>query len=109
MKKIVIIILTAYVLGIITPLVIKAAKKNILENQVIYTIRIEREFINLRPEVDLNTDVIRQVYKGEKFKVVKYYEGNTYNWYNVIYENGKSGWIADTKDNEWITIESGCK
>lgn len=109
MKKKIIILLIVYILGIITPIIYKNAKKNILESQIKYTITINREFINLRPEVDLSSDIIRQVYKGEQFKVIKYYEGNSYNWYNVIYEDGKTGWIADTKENDWIIVEKDCK
>ena len=109
MKKKIIIILIVYILGFVTPIIYRNAKKDILENQVIYTITVDREFINMRPEVNLSSDVIRKVYKGEQFKVIKYYEGNSYNWYNVIYDDGQTGWIADTKENDWIIIENNCK
>jgi len=109
MKKKILIIIIIYMLGFITPIIYRNAKKNILENQIIYTITINREFINLRPEVNLKSDIIKQVYKGEQYKVIKYYEGNLYNWYYVIYDENKTGWIADTKQNDWIIIESECK
>lgn len=109
MKKKILILLIIYILGVITPAIYKATIKKVEESQIIYTITINREFINLRPEVNLSSDIIRQVYKGEQFKVIKYYEGNSYNWYNVIYEDGKTGWIADTKENEWIIVEKDCK
>jgi len=109
MKKKILIIIIIYVLGVLTPIIWGNVAKNVLESKVIYTIKIKRAFINLRPEVNLSSDIIRQVYKDEEFKVIKYFEGNTYNWYQVIYEEGKTGWVADTKDNEWIIVENECK
>ena len=109
MKKKILIIIIIYVLGVLTPIIWGNVIKDVLESKVIYTIKIKRAFINLRPEVNLSSDIIRQVYKDEEFKVIKYFEGNTYNWYQVIYEEGKTGWVADTKDNEWIIVENDCK
>ena len=104
-KNIIILCIVAYILGVITTPIVKNATKNILESQVIYKIKIDREYINLREEVDLTSNVIRQVYKDEVFKVIKYFEGNIYNWYNVIYEDGKTGWVASAKDNAWVIVE----
>lgn len=105
MKKKLIICIVIYILGILTPIIFNNLRKDVLESQVIYKIKVDREFINLREEVNLNSEVIRQVYKDEIFRVVKYYEGNIYNWYNVIYEDGKTGWIASAKDNAWVIVE----
>ena len=104
MKKKVLIILAIYLLGFLTPIVYKKVTTNVLESKVIYTIRIDREFINLRPEVNLNSDVIRQVYKDETFKVIDYYEGNVYNWYKVIYDDNKVGFIASGKEESWVVV-----
>jgi len=82
----------------------RKAKK--LENQVIYTITIDNEFINLRPEIDLDSDVIKKVYKGEQYKAVEYHEGNSYNWYKVIYDEGQTGWLASGKKEPWVIIEN---
>lgn len=106
MKKKVIILVIVYILGIITPIIYNNTKRNILDSKVIYNIIIDREFINLREEVNLNSDIIRRVYKGEKFRVIKYYEGNIYNWYNVIYDDNKLGWIASDKEESWVIVEN---
>lgn len=109
MKKKIIILLIIYMLGVLTPITLKKMHKKVLEDSVIYEVRIVAEKINLRPEVSLNTEVIKQVYKDETFKVIKYYEGNSYNWYNVIYEDGKTGWIASGKNNSWVEVIDGCE
>lgn len=109
MKKKIIILLIIYMLGVLTPVTLKKMHKKVLEDSVIYEVRIVAEKINVRPEVSLNTEVIKQVYKDETFKVIKYYEGNSYNWYNVIYEDGKIGWIASGKTNAWVEVIDGCE
>jgi len=80
------------------------AKK--LQERVIYTITIDAEFINLRPKIDLDSDIIMKVYKGEKYQVVEYHEGNSFNWYRVIYEDYKTGWVASGKTEPWVVIEN---
>ncbi len=104
MKKKIIVLLIVYMIGFLTPIVYTKIQNNKLENQVIYSIEIDTEAINLRPEIDLKSEIIRQVFKGEQFKVVKYQEGNNYNWYQVIYEEGKTGWIASGKNISWVKI-----
>lgn len=78
------------------------AKK--LKNSVIYEVEVQVAKINLRKSVDLNSDILREVYKGEKLQVVEYYEGNKYNWYKVIYDENKAGWIASGKETSWVSI-----
>jgi uncharacterized protein YgiM (DUF1202 family) len=99
-----------FVLGIITAIIIdnvicKINNKKLKES-IIYEIEIKEEYINLRPEIDLNSKIIKKVYKGQKYQVVEYYEGNVYNWYKIIYDDNKTGWIASNKDNSWVTIIS---
>lgn len=107
-KKIVLIIvsyLVVYLLGVITIPVFRDKKEKTLQDSVIYTIVIDTEYINLREDIDLSTDPIKKVYKGEKYKVVEYYEGNSFNWYRVIYEDYKTGWVASGKEESWVKIE----
>ena len=106
MKKIVLLVIITYILGIITPTIYKSIKKDTLENRVIYTITIDNEFINLREDIDLQKDPIMKVYKGEKYQVVEYYEGNAYNWYKVIYDGYKTGWIASGKSKSWVIVNN---
>lgn len=103
-KKFVILLIVIYILGVITTPIIRNVTKDVLQSKVIYKVRIKVEHINLREEVDLTSKIIREVYKNEVFDVVKYYEGNIYNWYNIIYEDGKTGWIASDKDDAWVRV-----
>ena len=105
MKNKIAICILIYIIGVFTPIAFNKIKTETLENRVIYKIKIKADYINLREEVSLSSNVIMQVYKDEEFEVVKYYEGNIYNWYNIIYEDGKTGWIASGKDEPWVIIE----
>ena len=106
MKKIIIGLIIGYILGIITMPIYNAFHKKVLSERVIYTITIDNEFINLREDIDLTREPIRKVYKGEKYQVVEYYEGNAYNWYRVIYDEDKTGWLASGKKKSWVIVEN---
>ena len=108
-KKIIITIMLAYVLGMLTSTIIDIVHKHNLEQRVIYTITINEEYINLRPEIDLDSNIIRKVYKGEQYRVIEYFEGNSYNWYKVLYDNDQVGYIASGKEESWVIIDKGCK
>lgn len=105
MKKKIIICIVIYILGFLTPIIFHNVTRDALQEQVMYNIIIDREFINLRSEVNLSTNPIKKVYKGEKFQVIGYYEGNVYNWYKVIYDENKIGFIASAKDVNWVIVE----
>lgn len=109
MKKILINILICilvYILGFVTSNIYINKKNEKYKSEVIYQVRINVEKINLRKDVDLKSSIIKEVYKDEVFDVIKYFEGNSYNWYNIIYEEGKTGWIASGKENSWIKVEN---
>lgn len=104
MKKIIILLIVAYVLGLITIPIINICKTKELKERIIYEITIDIEYINLRSDINLNDEPIMKVYKGETYQVVEYYEGNAYNWYRIIYEENKTGWLASGKTKPWVTI-----
>lgn len=104
MKKKAIIVVIIYLLGVLTPIMIKGLHKKVLEESVIYNVKVIVEKINVRPEIDLSSEILKEVYKDEELRVVKYYEGNSYNWYQVIYEDGKTGWIASGKTESWVEV-----
>lgn len=111
-KRIVLIIATyivAYLLGVITIPTLRDKREKTLQDSVIYTITVDTEYINLREEIDLYKDPIKKVYKGEKYQVVEYYEGNSYNWYRVIYDEYKTGWLASGKKESWVIVEREVK
>lgn len=110
MKKIITkiaICILFYTLGFISSNIYIEKRNEKIKNSVLYQVKIDVEKINLRKEVDLNkSSIIKEVYKDEVFDVVKYFEGNSYNWYNIIYEEGKTGWIASGKQNSWVKVEN---
>ena len=112
-KKMILIIIIcsilAYVSGILTVVIRQNQKKQELQDSIIYSITIDVETINLRPEIDLDSEIIRKVYKGEVFSVVEYHEGGLYNWYRIIYEDGKAGWVASGKTDPWVHINKECE
>ena len=108
MKKLIMITILCsimFILGFQTSSMITKYENKKLKNSVIYDVIVDVEFINLRKEIDLTNKPIKKVYKGEKLQVVEYYEGNAYNWYKVIYDENKTGWIASGKDTSWVKIE----
>lgn len=109
MKKMIIFGIVLYLLGVITPYICGFIKKTSLENRVIYEVTIEAPYINLRPDISLSSDIIMEVYKGEKFKVVEFYSGSAYDWYKIIYDGENTGWIASGKSTSWVSIDSKAK
>ena len=106
MKKIIISFVIGLIVGLIAIPIYKTIRKETLKERVLYTIRVDNEFINLREDIDLTREPIRKVYKDEKYQVVEYYEGNAYNWYRVIYDEDKTGWLASGKTKSWVIVEN---
>ena len=104
--KIIFLILIIYFAGFYTEKILEKQRVKNLKNNVIYEIVVNVEKINLRKNISLNNEPIRQAYKGERFKVVEYYEGNKYNWYKVIYNNSETAWLASGKENSWVIIHN---
>ena len=110
MIKKIILVSIIYFLGILTPLIMQSIHEEKLKSNVIYDVKIIAEKINLRTDIGLDTKIVKEVYKDETFKVIKYYEGNLYNWYNIIYDDNKTGWIASNKNDSWVeVIEKKCE
>ena len=99
-----VIILVSYTVGYKASEIKMNKKAKQLKNSIIYEVEVQVAKINLRKEINLNSDIIKEVYKGEKLQVVEYYEGNKYNWYKVIYNENKTGWIASGKEISWVSI-----
>lgn len=111
MKKIIILVLSIILAMIITYNVgYKKCESDInkknkeLQNSIIYQVEVKVAKINLRKSIDLNSEIIKEVYKGQKLEAVEYFEGNKYNWYKVIYAKGKAGWIASGKTESWVEV-----
>jgi uncharacterized protein YgiM (DUF1202 family) len=104
MKKKIIIIILIYLLGVITIPIINKIKEKKLDSDVMYKVTINQKYINVRPEIDLGSEILTEVLEGETYEVVDYYEGNKYNWYKIRYGKRVTGWIASDKTDSWVTI-----
>ena len=94
-----------FVIGLLFMPILHLIQEKNLEERVIYRITIDTEYINLRNDISLDNEPIMKVYKGEQYDVVEYYEGNSYNWYRIVYDDYKTGWIASGKKQSWVIIE----
>lgn len=103
--KIALIVLVIYFSGFYTHKILEQKRIAKLRSNVIYEITVNVEKINLRKNINLNEEPIKEVYKGETFKVVEYHEGNKYNWYKVLYNEVETGWLASGKENSWVIIK----
>ena len=103
--KITLIVLVIYFSGFYTHKILEQKRIAKLRSNVIYEITVNVEKINLRKSINLNEEPIKEVYKGETFKVVEYHEGNKYNWYKVLYNEVETGWLASGKENSWVIIK----
>ena len=103
--KIALIVLVIYFSGFYTHKILEQKRIAKLRSNVIYEITVNVEKINLRKSINLNEEPIKEVYKGETFKVVEYHEGNKYNWYKVLYNEVETGWLASGKENSWVIIK----
>lgn len=103
--KIALIVLVIYFSGFYTHKILEQKRIAKLRSNVIYEITVNVEKINLRKNINLNEKPIKEVYKGETFKVVEYHEGNKYNWYRVLYNEVETGWLASGKENSWVIIK----
>lgn len=105
MKKIIIVGVVCFILGFVTPKIFKALYNDNNHTKTLYTITILADEINVRPEIDLQSEVITQVHKDEEYEVVQFHEGNLYDWYKIKYAGDKTGWIASGKMNAWVEIK----
>lgn len=102
MKKKVLILIAIYLLGVITIPIINLIRVKVLDSKVKFTITINQPYINVRPEIDLGSEILTQVLDGETYEVIDYYEGNKYNWYQIRYDKRLTGWIASGKTESWV-------
>lgn len=99
--------LMGFILATFTSIIIDKRKQEQFENyEVLYEVKIENEFINVRKGSTLGSDKIYEVLKGEKYEVIDTYnDSKEYNWYKIKFSTRRTGWIASPKNEEaWVTI-----
>ncbi len=62
------------------------------------------EYLNVRKNPSVDSTQIDTVYKNEKYRAVEVNtEDDKYYWYKIELDNGKVGWIANTRDEIYLT------
>ena len=97
MKKFYIFIMIA----LLVFLSIKAGIK-IIENNKKWQVEILEDFINVRTEPTVSSEVIDKVTKGDKYYVIDInLDDSSYVWYNIDYKGDKY-WIASDRANPYV-------
>lgn len=63
-------------------------------NANIPQIEVITDYINIRNDKDVNSDIIGEVYYGEIYDIISKDEESYYNWYEIETSNGIRGFIA---------------
>lgn len=71
---------------------------------VLFEVKIENDYINVRKGSSLGNKKIYEVLQGETYQVIDTYESKQYTWYKIKFGMRRTGWIASPKDEAWVTI-----
>lgn len=104
MKKILTWLVVGIAIGIIIMQLISYARIVKLESQdVLYTIQIKTDYINVRNQPTTQAKIAYEVVKGEKYEVIEVFdEDPNYIWYKIIYSDKRTGWIASSITDSWV-------
>ena len=108
--KLFVAFLVGYNVALVVSLIINNKKQKEYDNlEVLYEVKIENDYINVREEPRTTGNKTYEVLKGEEYEVVEVYDmGIQYNWYKIKFGMRRTGWIASPKNEEaWITIIEG--
>lgn len=72
-------------------------------NSNIPQIQITTDYINIRDEKSVNSNILGEVYYGEIYDILSEDEESSYNWYEIETSNGIRGFIAGkSEDVEYV-------
>lgn len=72
-------------------------------NYDIPQIQITTDYINIRDEKSVNSNILGEVYYGEIYDIISEDEESSYNWYEIETSNGIRGFIAGkSEDIEYV-------
>lgn len=69
-------------------------------NSSIPQIEIITDYINIRYDKNVNSDIIGKVYYGEVYDIISEDKESIYNWYEIETSNGIRGFIAGKMDDD---------
>ena len=70
-------------------------------------IKVITEYINIRKEKSVTSDIIGIVNKGSVFDVVDHSQVGEYHWVHIITNNGIDGYVASFEDNIYYDFVNG--
>ena len=104
MKKTIFMILLGLALGIIIMQLIGLARiKKIEKLNVLYEVRVNTTFINVRQHPTTISKKVYEVNKNEVYEVIEEFDEDiNYKWYKILFSDRRVGWIASNRNDEWI-------
>lgn len=108
-KNTIIKVIVAFFIGFNLAMIIsivndKRKQKEFDSLEVLYEIKIENEYINVRKGASLGNEKIYEVLEGETYEVIDTYSDSKYDWYKIKFGMRRTGWIASDKKEAWVTI-----
>lgn len=105
MKKIIFSIILGIAIGIIIMQLIFLAQEVKVNNyNVLYEINVVFDRINVREQPTTKANIVYEVTKNENYKVIDSFDDGTYTWYEIIYSDRATGWIASYNEEPWVEI-----
>lgn len=102
MKKLIYVLVLGIAVGIFAMEIVYTARvKKVESYDVLYKVKINTEFINVRTQPTTQAEKIYEVVRSEVYEVIEEYE-DSYHWYKIIYSDRKVGWVASDKTEKWV-------
>lgn len=97
-------IIIGIVIGVVLTLGINKYMQQRYDNlDVIDTIVITNEYINVREKATAFSKKIYEVLRNEEYNVIEIYdEDERYIWYKIKFSQRRTGWVASDRDNSWL-------
>ena len=70
-------------------------------------IEVKVKRINIRKEPSVDSEDIGDVYEGEIYTVISHVDKGKYYWYHIKTSTGIDGYIASSKKDEYVSLQSG--
>lgn len=104
--KIIISFFVGFILAMFISIINDNKKQKEFDNlEVMYKIKIENEYINVRKNPTTGSDKIYEVLQNEKYEVIDVFtDSKYYNWYKIKFGLRRTGWVASDKEEPWVTI-----
>lgn len=104
--KIIWALLMGFIIGMFVSILIDNKKQQAFDElKVLYEIRIDNDYINVRNQPTTQGEKLFEVLQDEEYEVIEeYLEDEKYNWYKIKFGMRRTGWVASEKENAWISI-----